>query len=52
MRVKTERMDTDDRKNCSGQDEQQRENSAHRRDWIIEKDAALCVLIEKMSERS
>ncbi|XP_036053018.1 mediator of RNA polymerase II transcription subunit 7 [Onychomys torridus] len=51
MRVKTEPMDTDDNSNCTGQNEQQRENSGHRRDQIIEKDAALCVLVDEMNER-
>lgn len=50
MRVKTEPMDADDSNNCTGQNEQ-RENSGHRRDQIIEKDAALCVLIDEMNER-
>ncbi|XP_027697812.1 mediator of RNA polymerase II transcription subunit 7 [Vombatus ursinus] len=50
MRLKTEPMDTDDSKNCIGQNEH-RENSSHRRDQIIEKDAALCILIDEMNER-
>ncbi|XP_043844711.1 mediator of RNA polymerase II transcription subunit 7 isoform X1 [Dromiciops gliroides] len=50
MRLKTEPMDTDDSKNCVGQNEH-RENSSHRRDQIIEKDAALCILIDEMNER-
>jgi mediator of RNA polymerase II transcription subunit 7 len=51
MRVKTEPMDADDSNNCTGQSEQQRETSGPRRDQIIEKDAALCVLIDEMNER-
>nr|XP_045008671.1 mediator of RNA polymerase II transcription subunit 7 [Jaculus jaculus]XP_045008672.1 mediator of RNA polymerase II transcription subunit 7 [Jaculus jaculus]XP_045008673.1 mediator of RNA polymerase II transcription subunit 7 [Jaculus jaculus] len=51
MRVKAEPADADDGDSCPGQNEQQRENSGHRRDQIIEKDAALCVLIDEMNER-
>ncbi|XP_012928082.1 mediator of RNA polymerase II transcription subunit 7-like [Heterocephalus glaber] len=51
MKVKTEPMDADDSNNCTGQNEQQRENSGHRRDQIIEKEAALCVLVDEMNER-
>ncbi|CAD7693872.1 unnamed protein product [Nyctereutes procyonoides] len=39
MNVKTEPMDADDRKNC------------HKKDQIIEKNAAWCVLIDEMNER-
>ncbi|XP_044096931.1 mediator of RNA polymerase II transcription subunit 7-like [Neovison vison] len=51
MRVKTEPVDADDSNNCTGQNEQQRENSGHRRDQVREKDAALCVLIDEINER-
>lgn len=51
IRVKTEPMDADDSNNCTGQNEQERENSGHRKDQIIEKDAALCILIDEMNER-
>lgn len=39
MRVTTEAMDASDR---TGPNERQRENAAHRRDQMIEKDAAVC----------
>uniref|UniRef100_A0A2K6UR73 Mediator of RNA polymerase II transcription subunit 7 n=1 Tax=Saimiri boliviensis boliviensis TaxID=39432 RepID=A0A2K6UR73_SAIBB len=51
MRVKTKPMDADDSNNCTGQNDQRRENSGHRRNQITEKDAALCVLIDEMNER-
>ena len=54
MRVKTEPMHADDSNNCTGQNDQytwQRENSGHWKGRIIEKDAALCALLNEMNER-
>lgn len=47
MRVKTEAMDAGDR---TGQKEH-RESAVHRRDWMVQKDAALCVLMDKINQR-
>ncbi|XP_049630048.1 mediator of RNA polymerase II transcription subunit 7 [Suncus etruscus] len=51
-RVKAEPMDAEDSgTGPGGLSEQQRDSSSHRTDQILEKDAALCVLIDDMNER-
>ncbi|KAI6076910.1 Mediator of RNA polymerase II transcription subunit 7 [Aix galericulata] len=49
LRVKTEPMDTDDGNNCIGQSEKQRERSGCKRDQVLDKDAAMCSIIDEMT---
>ncbi|CAM4587168.1 mediator of RNA polymerase II transcription subunit 7 isoform X1 [Caretta caretta] len=49
MRLKTEPMDTDDRNNCIGQNEQQRERAGCKKDQVLDKDAAMCSIIDEMT---
>ncbi|NXV98766.1 MED7 polymerase, partial [Fregetta grallaria] len=47
--VKAEKMDTDDGSNCIGQSEKQREHSGGKRDQVLDKDAAMCSIIDEMT---
>ncbi|NXJ74241.1 MED7 polymerase, partial [Trogon melanurus] len=49
LRVKVEPMDTDDGSNCIGQTEKQRERSGGKRDQVLDKDAAMCSIIDEMT---
>lgn len=47
--VKVEKVDPDDGSNCTGQSEKQRERSSGKRDQVLDKDAAMCSIIDEMT---
>ncbi|OPJ88055.1 mediator of RNA polymerase II transcription subunit 7 [Patagioenas fasciata monilis] len=49
LRVKVETMDADDGSSCTGQSEKQRERSGGKRDQVLDKDAAMCSIIDEMT---
>ncbi|KAM4854994.1 mediator of RNA polymerase II transcription subunit 7-like [Thomomys bottae] len=51
MTVQTEPRGSEESNNWTGQKEQQRASSGWRRDQILQKDAALCALIDEMNGR-
>lgn len=49
LRVSVEPMDADDGSSCAGQSEKQRERSGGKRDQVLDKDAAMCSIIDEMT---
>ncbi|NXS06829.1 MED7 polymerase, partial [Neodrepanis coruscans] len=49
LRVKVEPMDADDGSSCLGQSDKQRERSGGKRDQVLDKDAAMCSIIDEMT---
>nr|XP_033783662.1 mediator of RNA polymerase II transcription subunit 7 [Geotrypetes seraphini] len=48
-RVKTEPMDAEDNSCCVGQNEEQGESPICKRETVVDKDAAMCVIIDEMT---